>query len=361
MNDFTQNHIFIAGLDLEFKPVPINDETPIGTQIARAGGFLPDQMPTILQALPSGAFEDIRPDELVDLAATSRRFIVVESDRSYFFAVDGQRYEWPCKIINGHTVRKLAQIAENMRLVQQLEEQADRDIADTDVINLGEEGIERFAIRKAIWKLKIQGRTLEFDKPQVTVREAALLAGLDVSLHWKITLTAAGHHSELPSMDAIVDLSAPGIEKLRFTPKDVGNGEVATAPRRVFNLLPADTAYLDQLGLRWETCIGTDGLRYLVIHDYEMPAGYNHQHVQLAIQVLAGYPVEPLDSFYLYPHVSLATGVLPPNVQLTAQIDGLGFQGWSRHRTTVPWNPHADNVISQLALVEGCLHKEVGQ
>ncbi len=361
MNDFTQNHIFIAGLDLEFKPVPINDETPVGTQIARAGGFLPDQMATVLQALPSGAFEDVRPDELVDLAATSRRFIVVESDRSYYFAVDGQRYEWPCKIINGHTIRKLAQVGENLRLLQHLEEEADREIADADVVNLGDEGIERFVIRKAVWKLKVQGRVFEFDKPHVTVREAASRAGLDVALEWKITLTAAGHHSELHGMDATVDLSAPGIEKLRFSPKDVGNGEVAAAQRRVFNVLPADTAYLDQLGLRWETCIGTDGLRYLLIHDYELPAGYSHQFVQLALLVTPGYPVEQLDSFYLYPHVSLVSGAALANVELTAQIDGCGFQGWSRHRTTVPWNPQADNVISQLALVEGCLLKEVGQ
>jgi len=361
MNEINQKHIFIAGLDLEFKPVLINDDTPIGTQIARAGGFSPDQMAIVLQALPSGVFEDIRPDEIVNLVETSRRFIVAESDRSYFFAVDGQRYEWPCRIINGRTIRKLAQVAENMRLLQQLEDEPDRELADTETINLGEEGIERFVSRKATWKLKVQGVPLEFDKYEVTVREAAERAGIDLSLHWKITLTVQGHNSQDVTIDDTIDLRTPGIEKLRFTPKDVGNGEAAAAPRRAFNVLPVDVAYLNQLGLRWETCIGTDGLRYLLVHDFELPAGYSHRHVQLALQILPGYPVEPLDSFYLYPHVSLMSGVLPPNVQLTAQIDGVVFQGWSRHRTITPWNPQADNVISQMALVEGCLHKEVGQ
>lgn len=361
MNELNQNTIFIAGLDLEFKPVFINDKTPIGTQIARAGGFLPDQMATVLQELSSGAWEDIRPDEIVDLTDTSRRFIVVESDRTYFFAVGGERYEWPCKIINGHSIRKLANVADNLLLLQQLEDEPDREIANTHTVNLGEEGIERFVARKAVWKLKVQGVLLEFDKPKVTVREAAERAGIDLSLIWKITLTVVGHESQKKTIDDIIDLSAAGIEKLRFTPDEVGNGEVAAAPRRVFNILPTDVAYLDRLGVRWETCLGTDGLRYLLIHDYELPTGYNHRHVQLAIQVLPGYPVEPLDSFYLYPPVTLLSGALPPNVQLTAQIDGLGFQGWSRHRTMTPWNAQADNVISQMALVEGCLDKEVGQ
>lgn len=361
MNELNQNTIFIAGLDLEFKPVFINDKIPIGTQIARAGGFLPDQMATVLQELSSGAWEDIRPDEMVDLTDTSRRFIVVASDRTYFFAVGGERYEWPCKIINGYSIRKLANVADNLLLLQQLEDEPDREIANTHTVNLGEEGIERFVARNSVWKLKVQGVLLEFDKPKVTVREAAERAGIDLSLIWKITLTVVGHESQKKTIDDIIDLSAAGIEKLRFTPDEVGNGEVAAAPRRVFNVLPADVAYLDRLGVRWETCLGTDGLRYLLIHDYELPTGYNHRHVQLAIQVLPGYPVEPLDSFYLYPPVTLLSGALPPNVQLTAQIDGLGFQGWSRHRTMTPWNAQADNVISQMALVEGCLDKEVGQ
>ena len=50
-----------------------------------------------------------------------------------------------------------------------------------------------------------------------------------------------------------------------------------------------------------------------------------------------------------------------PCVQITAVVDGDTFQGWSRHRTTTPWNSATDNVITQLALVEGCLHKEIGE
>ena len=361
MNELNKSEVFIAGLDLEFKQAFINDDTPTGTQIARIAGFLPDQMAIVLQQFPSGVLEDIRPDEVVDLNDTSRHFIVVESDRTYFFSVGGERYEWPCKVINGQTIRKLANVSDNLTLLQELVDEPDREVENVQTVNLGEEGIERFVARKAVWKLKVQGIPLEFDKPKVTVREAAERAGIDLSLEWKVTLTVVGQASQKKTINDTIDLSAPGIEKLRFTPNDVGNGEVAAAPRRIFNLLPVDVAYLDRLGLRWETCLGTDGLRYLLIHDYELPGGYSHQHVQLALQVPAGYPAEALDSFYLYPPVLLSSGALPANVQLTAHIDGLGFQGWSRHRTTTPWNAQADNVISQMALVEGCFHSEVGQ
>ncbi|HBO4309893.1 TPA: multiubiquitin domain-containing protein [Pseudomonas aeruginosa] len=360
MNKKADEPIFVAGLDFEFHAVDVIDETPTGNQIAFAAGFKPDRLATVIQVLPSGVFEDISPEEVVNLSSSSRRFLVVETDRLYYFAVDGLRYEWPCKVINGATVRKIANVDQELRLLQQREDEPDRELADGDTVNLAEEGIERFLSRKAKWKLKVQGVPFEFDKYAVTVREAAERAGIDLSLEWTITFTVAGNNSQDVTINDTLDLRTPGIEKLRFTPKDVGNGEMA-APRRAFNMLPVDVAYLNQLGLRWETCLGTDGSRYLLLHDYELPAGYSHQQVQIALLVLPGYPVEPMDSFYVFPHVSLLSGVSIPNLGMTAQIDGVAFQGWSRHRTTTPWNPNADNVISQLALVDGCLHREIGQ
>ncbi|WP_411740752.1 hypothetical protein [Pseudomonas sp. A-B-26] len=84
------------------------------------------------------------------------------------------------------------------------------------------------------------------------------------------------------------------------------------------------------------------------------------------MQVLPGYPVEPLDSFYLYPHVSLTSGVPLSNVQLTAQIDGVIFQGWSRPYADfllgAPRNPHRQERLKLIAYsrpTEGTTHAQI--
>lgn len=353
--------IHIAGLDLEYRSFPSNDDTPTGAQIAALAGFKPDQMATVIQVLPTGVFEDIRSDEVVRLASTSRNFIVFVSDRVYFFAVDGQRYEWPCPMINGRTLRKISQSPDGMRVIQQLEDEPDRDVGDHETVGLSGDGIERFVTRKAIWKLNVQGQQYEFDKPSVLVREAAERAGIDMATEWKITLQVVGQGRQEKLMTDLIDLSAPGIEKLRFSQKDVVNGEVALTARREFGVLPVDQKHLEGMGLRWETCLNREGRRWLLIHDYELPKGYSHDRVQLAIEIPVGYPASALDMFYLSPHVTLMSGVAIPCTHITAEIDGVVCQGWSRHRTTVPWNPATDNVVSQLALAEDCLLREVGQ
>jgi hypothetical protein len=357
-NDFV---IEVADKNLVFRQVTIEDKTPTGAQIAAAVGFKPDQLATVIQLLASGAMEDIRPDETVTLGLEPARFIVVETDRSYFLTVDGARKDWPYQHITGHQIRTLAEVGENKRLLLEREDEADLEIQDTAIVNLNDPGIEHFITRKAIWKLNVQGVLLEIDTPTIIVRDAVVMAGLNPNESWHIYFKVAGQEKQEKNLDDIIDLRTHGIEKLRLTPKDVANGEAALPPRRLFSLLPVDEQRLDQLGLRWETCLNAENRRWLVIHNYQLSEGYTPQIVRLALEVPPGYPNSQIDMFYFHPAVSLTSGVVIPCVQVTAVVDGDTFQGWSRHRTTTPWNPATDNVITQLALVEGCLHKEIGE
>lgn len=362
MNTETQQYqrnttIQIAGDDLQFRLVHLEDRTPTGAQIAAAAGFKPDQLPVILQLLPSGALEDIRPDEVAKLVGDQDRFIVVESDRKYLLAVDGARFEWPCRHISGQTIRILADVADNKRLLLEREDEADKDIENNEFVDLDEPGVERFITRKAIWKLNIQGVVYEFETHTVSVREAMIKAKLDTNQAWQIFLMVCDQPKKALTIDDVIDLRAPGIEKLRLTQKDVSNGEVQQGARREFNLLPQDEQYLDAAGHQWETRLNADGARWLVINGYQLPPGYSHRVVQLALNVPAGYPVTMLDMFYLYPAVQLANGAEIAQTQVVGHIDGVTFQGWSRHR---PWNPATDNVTTQLAMADGCIMKEVG-
>ena len=137
--------------------------------------------------------------------------------------------------------------------------------------------------------------------------------------------------------------------------------EARTAPSRDFALLEADESYLDDLGLRWETR-NSDGHRWLIIHDYPVPAGYTVTTTTLALMIPPTYPQAQIDMFYAYPPLQRATGGVIPATEAVQSIGGLPFQRWSRHRgNVVPWNPQRDNVVTHLALVESSLAKEVGE
>ncbi|UXJ50305.1 multiubiquitin domain-containing protein [Pseudomonas citronellolis] len=347
----------VADQTLIYRQVNVHDSTPTGAQIAAAAGFKPDQMPVILQVQETGSLEDIRPDEVVNLCEGVNRFIVVESDRTYRFAVDGAIREWPCRHITGHVIRRLGEVTENMKLLLEREDEADLEITDQQLVDLDEPGIERFVSRKAAWKLKVQGKIYEFDTPCVVIRDAVVRANLNPDTPWHIYFLVEGRDKQEMSINDVIDLRTPGIEKLRLTQRDVGNGEAPPAPRRDFALLPVDEVHLNESGYCWETFVEGQS-RWLVIHDYPLPEGYSPRCVNLALLITAGYPQAMLDMFYLYPAVTLTSGKTIPATEGTATIEGIIYQRWSRHRS---WSPSVDNVVSQLAMADGCLHKEVEQ
>mgnify|MGYP005982699447 FL=1 len=362
MQDIQSNHthrnfIEVADETLVFRRVALDDSTPNGAQISAASGFKPDQMPVVLMLLPNGSLEDIRPDEVVDLGPETRRFIVVESDRTYFYTVDGARLEWPCRLISGYSIRKLGGIGDNKKLLQEREDEADLEVMNDQIIDLGSEGIERFISRNATWKLNVQGKEFTFDTPTVLIRDAVIRAGLNPNQAWHIFLKVKGQQKIEKNIDDVIDLRTDGIEKLRLTPKDVNNGEESYVTRRDFGLLPTDERYLDEMEYIWET--SQDGnSRWLILHDYKLPDGYNHSQINLALSITSGYPVNMLDMFYVYPPLARINGVSIPATEATVVIDGVLYQRWSRHRS---WDPDTDSVISQLAMADGCLQNEVGQ
>ncbi|WP_303708160.1 E2/UBC family protein, partial [Pseudomonas aeruginosa] len=85
--------------------------------------------------------------------------------------------------------------------------------------------------------------------------------------------------------------------------------------------------------------------RWLIIHGFEVPEGYNLQQVNLALSITSGYPVNMLDMFYVFPPLARVNGVNIPATEATAVIDNVAYQRWSRHRS---WDPETDSVISQL-------------
>jgi hypothetical protein len=352
--------IEVADQSLLFRQLAVNDNTPTGAQIAAAAGFKPDQLPVVLLLLENGALEDIRPDEVVNLGAKISRFVVTESDRSYRFTLDGARLEWPCQHITGHAIRKLGGLDDDRKLLLERVDEADLEVLNEQFVNLDESGVESFISRKATWELNVQGKKYVFATPTIIIRDAVVRAGMNPNQGWLIFLKVEGQPKTEMDIDDVIDLRTPGIEKLRLTTRDVDNGEMPIIPlilRREFNLLPSDEQYLDDMCYQWETCFSVSS-RWLLIHNYELPAGYNQQKVKLALLITSGYPMNKLDMFFVYPQLLLGCGNKIPATEGSIVIDGAAYQQWSRHR---PWNPATDTVISHLAMVDGCFLKEVGQ
>jgi hypothetical protein len=349
----------VANENLTYRDVHIAYPNPTGAQILAAAGAA-DQQGVLLQVLPSGDLESIRPAEAPNLAA-STNFIAGEGDRSFFFTIDDSRLEWFCRHISGSAIRKLAKIDEDRELLQKCGGGEPVVLERTTMVDLGKAGVERIVTGQRKWKLRVQAVTLTYAMPEVKVADAMKEAGFDPNKAWNIFLIVAGQPKKPVDINYIVDLRTPGIEKIRLMPRNVDNGDgQQRKPRREFELLPVDVRYLDGAGLRWETIL-CDDRRWLVLHDYELLFDYTPAGSTLALDIPKNYPTAQIDMFYFAPALSRCDGREIPQTQVRANIEGVTYQGWSRHRNqNNPWDPHTDNVATHLALVESCLAREFG-
>ncbi len=214
---------------------------------------------------------------------------------------------------------------------------------------------ERHDGKEPPWKLNVQGVVIEVPHPEIIVRDAIKGAGFNPDTPWIIVLKVSGEPKKEVDLSAMIDLRHAGIEKLRLTPRQINNGEMA-APRRVdFALLPQDEAHLDHLAVRRETVLD-GGRRWLLIRAYPLPAGYTAATADIAIEVPVSYPGAQLDMFYCHPALALCTGTVIPQTESVETITGLRFQRWSRHRQ---WDAARDTLATHLALVDESLCREV--
>lgn len=127
--------------------------------------------------------------------------------------------------------------------------------------------------------------------------------------------------------------------------------------RRQFDLLPQDQKFLDDYDLPYETVV--DGSKWVLIHNFPTPKGYNYERVTVAVRLETGYPDTPLDMVYFFPGLSRTDGRAINAANVTQMIEGKAFQRWSRHRTSVnPWKPGQDDLGSHIFLIEDWLERE---
>lgn len=335
----------------------LHDATPTGRQILNAAQCHPTVDFVLLQLLSDHALEEISPEEVAQVDRAETIFYAFQTDRLFYFVLNDNKYPWGAAVTEA-ILRMLANAPAHAQIWMERRGEADVQVQPGHSINLAGEGVERFYTKLPTWELDVQGVVVSSLEPSITVRHALELAKIDPDLPWTFVLKADGK-KEPVELSTVIDLTKPGIERLRVMPKVINNGE-GPSQRRQFSLLDQDVTFLDSASHRWETVIDGER-RWLLLHDYKLPVGYQQSSTTLAIEVPALYPAAELDMFYCTPALSLQTGAGIPQTEYQQPIFGEVFQRWSRHRASQVWSPTGDSVVTHLGLVEESLQREVVQ
>lgn len=142
-------HIQLAHEGFDFKPASMSDPVPTGEQVLSIAGLRPAREHLLFQLLPSGALEEIRPDETVDLRTPGReRFLTFKSDRSFRFQLDDEARDWGRQTITGLQLKQLAKVDPGTHDVYHLiVGDKDQRIEDDEPFDLGGSGVEAFATK----------------------------------------------------------------------------------------------------------------------------------------------------------------------------------------------------------------------
>ena len=208
------------------------------------------------------------------------------------------------------------------------------------------------------YRFKINDKAYVWDKPHITGREVLVLAGLTPPENYTLRVKLVGHKPHKVELDERIDLRHPGTEKFRAIRKEQTDGEVQG--RRDAPLLDADTAFLEGYGHKFD--IVKDGSTWVVLHDFPIPAGFNHQRVSLAIRIEQGYPMTQLDMLYVFPKLARIDGREIPQTQVEQPIEGKVFQRWSRHRSGAnQWVPGVDCLETHVFLIEEIFEQDAAR
>jgi hypothetical protein len=139
------HRITIALDSVDFQPLKLDDPVPLGRQILEKRGLRPPEAFSLFNILPNGDFEDVRPDEEVDLRAKgAERFIAFSTDRTYRATLNGRTIAWGVAAIPEHALRVLSGISRDEAVFLEVRGGTDRLIAEGESADLGGSGTESF-------------------------------------------------------------------------------------------------------------------------------------------------------------------------------------------------------------------------
>lgn len=221
---------------------------------------------------------------------------------------------------------------------------------------------EYFAAGKSIpkasrFRIRIDKEKYVVDVSEMTGSEILAVAGKDAE---KFLLRQKINGAVIPIKSTdLVSFLKPGVERFMTIPNEVTEGELAVA-RQDFSPLARDVEYLAGMCFRWEAVI-ENGVRAVIIYDWEVPRGYNVEKADVHVRLNDGYPDSQIDMAYFHPALARADGKAINNLS-TLTFLGKEWQQWSRHRTSSSaWRPGIDDLSTHLSLVNDWLERELSK
>jgi hypothetical protein len=128
--------------------------------------------------------------------------------------------------------------------------------------------------------------------------------------------------------------------------------------RRAFDLSEVDREFLDARGQPWEASLEGQN-RWVLIENFDLPAGYNYSVVSVALLLPASYPDVQIDMAYFFPALA-RKDAKAINALSNRALDQKTWQQWSRHRVEPDaWRPGVDNIETHLRFVTAWLEEEL--
>jgi hypothetical protein len=208
------------------------------------------------------------------------------------------------------------------------------------------------------YKYRVNKQHFVVETPELTCEQILEKAGLVPTNQYRLRLKRRHGPPEEIKPGQTVHLRDHGIERFIAQPKEVQDG---LETRRQFVLAPEDTAFLDTLGLHWETLRNANRL-WVIIYNKPLPSGFQVPVADVAIEIAPGYPTSQLDMAYFWPPLQRPDRKPIACVQAIEQLDGKSWQRWSRHRIGASvWVPGIDNLERHFAYVQDWLARETEQ
>lgn len=215
--------IAVALDSVDFGNLDLDDPVPLGRQILEARGLRPPEAFSLFNILSDGEFEDVRPDEEVDLRARgAERFIAFATDRTFRATLNGRVIAWGETAIPERALRILSGASGNEAIFLEVRGGTDQLIPEGGSADLGGSGTESFitAPNPKVFEFFVNGVRYETNQ--------RLMTGLQIKArvtNWDAThdLVLEGHGSDPDRViadDESVDLDAgPGPLRFSSVPK----------------------------------------------------------------------------------------------------------------------------------------------
>ena len=210
-----------------------------------------------------------------------------------------------------------------------------------------------------VYKLKIDGKMFDVQDRYVTGTDILVLTQKTPLSDYRVALQEQGHNMRPIGLDEVVDLEVPGVEKFVTYHTGHSDGEEGPQGPFLFELPMEDQDYANRLSGNLERVLD-GGRRWVLLHNFSVPEGYNLDKVTAAVLLPVGYPQSAPDMVYFYPALSLTSGKRIHASEATEMICGKKYQRWSRHfLPQEPWRPGIDSLETYALMIHGWLEREV--